>query len=213
MNQNIYSLKHDMFDRAWRDLHHAYIDEGLDLDDSRVIPLNYCGHVVKLDYFLDRGYRGIEEMNNDVPWLKPRIIFYETDPNLKISDAVGDDKEYGAEFLDHYSVHMHRIENSIAIHNTNATVNFPLLNCNEGSTTTWYKLTDGIISQTDYLTRTDETSVEVIEEAHLRDRECSLMRMDRWHSVRNETGKRRVIANWDFCHYVPWDDAVELFIR
>jgi hypothetical protein len=124
---------------------------------------------------------------------------------------VGDDKDYGAEFLDHYSIHMHRVEGAMAMNNTNATINFPLLNCDEGSTTTWYKLKDGQVIDTGYLSRTDKA--DVIQQAHLKDRECNLMRMDRWHSVHNNTGERRVIANWDFHHFVPWDDAIEILIH
>lgn len=210
MSQNIYSLNSDLLDAAWNDLYAAYILTGIDADDTNVHPLNYCGYVVQLPYFTSRGYTNMQKLFDSIPWLKPRIIFYETDPNLKISEAVGDDKDYGAEFLDRYSVHMHRVERAMAVNNTNATINFPLLNCNEGSTTKWYKLAEGPVLDTGYLSRTDDATV--IEEANLKDRQCNLMRMDRWHSVENNTGQRRVIANWDFHHFVPWDDAVELLV-
>ena len=213
MSQNIFSLDGLMYDRVWEELYDCYISREIDETSEFVHKLNYCGHVVKLQYFLNLGYKNIEDFFGSISWLKPRIIFYETDPNIKISEVEGDDKEYGAEFLDHYSIHLHRVENAIAINNTNATINFPLLNCNEDSTTSWYKLKDGQILDTGYLSRTEDSSVELIEETNLKDRQCNLMRMDRWHSVKNNTGKRRVIANWDFHHYVPWDDAVELLIR
>lgn len=211
MNPNIYSIDGELIEAVWTDLYTAYIDSEIDKTDKNVIPLNYCGYTIKLEYFTDRNYSSVEKMFNEIPWLKPRIIFYETDPNLKISDANGDDKEYGSEFLDQYSIHLHRIEDAIAMMNTNATINFPLLNCNEGSITKWYKLKQGSVIDTGYLSRTDHA--EVVEEASLRDRQCNLMRMDRWHSVNNYTGQRRVIANWDFSHYVTWDDAVELLVR
>jgi len=209
---NIHPLDTELLSDVFVELNNEYLTKGLNTESKFVRSLNYCGFIVQLEYFLQNNCKAIGKLSETIPWLSQRIIFYETDPNLKISEAVGDDRDYGAEYLDKYSVHLHRVENAIAVNNTNATLNFPLLNCNEQSVTTWYKMTKGTAVDMGYLSRTDECNVEIIQETSLYDGQCSLMRLDRWHSVKNNSGKRRVIANWDFKYFVPWDDAVDILV-
>jgi len=172
--------------------------------------LNYCGYIVHINLYEKLGYHDVVEFHNSIPFLKEVIIYYKTDPNLKLEKINDTESKYSdAIYFDRYSTHLHKVnhnDKAIARNNTCGSINLPLINCNKNSTTYFYRLKSGQPQVKDYLTRGDDCEFEVIEKNYLSNNCANLIRTEQWHSITNKTNSLRVVANIDFRWHVTWDD-------
>lgn len=102
-----------------------------------------------------------------------------------------------------------------------AVVNFPLINCNDNTTTKWYRVKSGVpnfvvnkggeINSYIAANKTPQAShceLECVEEVSFYNNEPHLFRTSRWHEVINSSGKERVICSLLFKPPMIYDDIV-----
>lgn len=201
-----------------------YYLEDNNINDDRVLNMNYCGYIVKLDFFNELQLNDVINFHKGIPFLKEAIVYFKTDPNLKLSSInteglkiknnnlnLNDEIEFSTEsnVLDRFSKHLHKLNGTskeITHNNTCGAINFPLINCNKDTVTSWYRLISGSPQVKDYLSRGDNCKFELIESTCLYDNQPNIIRTEQWHNVLNKSNKMRVIANIDFRWHMTWDD-------
>jgi len=205
---------------ALTDVFHI-LEEETKIESEYVTEINSCGYWVDLKFYSELGYTALDELYDAVPWLHNKIKYFLTDPTMPIETNEkekrnDDDFDYlQSPVMDRFSVHMHRVSDkfgykSMQRQNSNATINFPLINCDERSVTSWYKLLEGEPFENGFISRVEDCEFELLETTSLHTGQPNILRTDRWHDIINHTGKKRVIANWDFWHYVLWDDIPDI---
>lgn len=93
-----------------------------------------------------------------------------------------------------------------------ASLTFPMINCNQKTTTSWYRNPGPLMRKftkrdkiAEVLVGNDENLPEVCNTI-LRNRQTIIIRTERYHSVRNTSGEKRVIASWYFKPDLSWED-------
>lgn len=102
-----------------------------------------------------------------------------------------------------------------------AVINFPLINCNDKTKTQWFKVKSGVpefvinkggeINSLIAANKTPQAvncELECIEEKCFYDNQPHLFRTSRWHEVKNESGKERVICSLLFKPPMVYEDIV-----
>lgn len=136
-------------------------------------------------------------MNSDV------FRFLVTDPTIKDPDATSG-------VLDRIYPH---IDKNFNLGTPKGSLNLAVINCTEETTVSWHHVdkNDKDIQEfewVDILYRNAEDSV--YEQMNLLSNEAVLIKTDIYHSVYNQSGKKRVVAGWHSLPGVEWDDLVEI---
>ena len=164
-----------------------------------VKPLPRIGYMVYEKYLKENGYDDILDISAHVKELLPVVRLLHTEPYLELP-------EFDYAKFTRFGIH----KDSGANFNPSASINWPLINCDENSITKWYNITSGEPIVGPVYTDADHCEVEEVESTSLINNQPVLFRVDQFHSVDNYTEKKRVIAAWHFKEEVSWDRAVDI---
>lgn len=161
--------------------------------------MSRIGYMV-FPYFLKKHqYIKLLEFQKQHFHLSPVIRFLHTKPHLNLP-------EFENKPFNRFGIHIDSDENSST---PSSSLNWPLINCNNKSTIYWHKLVSGQPKTAYNYTDADHCETRVIDQAVLYNGQPALIRVNRWHSVENNTQKKRVLAAIHFKHYMIWEDAVD----
>lgn len=103
-----------------------------------------------------------------------------------------------------------------------ATINFPLINCDERTVTSWYRIRSGVpsyiintggeINSSIAANKTPETEgceLERVDRVSFMNNQPHLFRTSRWHEVSNLSGSERVTCSLFFKPPMIYDDIVD----
>ena len=101
-------------------------------------------------------------------------------------------------------------------------ININLINCDENTTTKWFRVKSGMPTYTqnlggqiqsrlaaNFTPECTKCELELVEEHRFSNDTAYLFRTSRWHEVINEEQKERVIISFLFKPPMIWDDLVE----
>jgi hypothetical protein len=157
------------------------------------------GYMVFPRFLKEHNYNDILEFKERIPQLASVVRLLHTEPYLQLP-------EFDGAYFKRFGVH----KDCGKKFKPSTSINWPLINCNSSSVTSWYKLESGEPHETDVYIDADHCEVTQIESTSLIDGEPVLFRVDEWHAIDNYTPDKRVIAGWHFDEKYSWDDACEI---
>lgn len=101
-----------------------------------------------------------------------------------------------------------------------AAINFPLLNCDDNSTTKWWKIVKGepervlnaggqVNGSANYTYNCKNCELELEESVSFQNDQVHLFNTSNWHSVDNNSGKTRMVFSFLFKSGLTWEDIVK----
>lgn len=101
-------------------------------------------------------------------------------------------------------------------------INFPILNCDDNSTTSWWKIVSGEPERVlnaggqkegsaNYTYNCKNCELELEESVSFQNDQVHLFNTSNWHSVDNNSGKTRMVFSFLFRSDLKWEDIVKEF--